>query len=188
MNHIILLTFYLVKYWKIKIDKRRLVMKIRLATKEDLKKMREIFEYGRKLQVQTGNPTQWAEGYPSKSLILEDIQKKAAYLCLNEEGKLLGVFSLFTDPDPTYHKIVGEWLNDKPYATIHRIATNGKERGVGQYCIKWVQNQYENVRIDTHEKNKQMKHILRKLDFNYCGLIYLENGDSRNAYHYTSEN
>lgn len=160
-------------------------MKIRLATKKDLDKMREIFNRGRKVQLESGNPTQWAKGYPSDELILEDIAKDAAYLCLNDQEEIVAVFSVFTDPDPTYHKIDGEWLNDKPYATIHRIATNGKERGVGQHCIEWVQSRHKNVRIDTHDNNQQMKHIIKKLGFKYCGLIYLENGDSRNAYHYS---
>lgn len=169
------------------IEKGNRLMKIRLATKEDLGEMREVFNYGRKVQLESGNPTQWALGYPSDELILEDIAKGAAYLCLNDQEELLAVFSVFTDPDSTYYEIDGEWLNDEPYATIHRIATNGKERGVGQYCIEWVQDQYDNVRIDTHNNNQQMKHILKKLGFKYCGVIYLSNGDSRNAYHYSKK-
>lgn len=159
-------------------------MKIRLAVKEDIPAMREVFEYGRQVQLETGNLNQWAPGYPSDELMLEDIKREAAHLCLNEQNEILAVFSVFTDPDPTYHEIDGKWLNDEPYATIHRIATSGKEKGVGQYCIQWVQERFDNVRIDTHEDNDPMKHILEKLGFDYCGIIYLENGDPRNAYHY----
>lgn len=159
-------------------------MKIVLATKEDLIEMREVFNHGRKIQTESGNPTQWELGYPSDQLIMSDIAKNAAYLCLNDKGKIVAVFSVFTNPDSTYHKIEGEWLNNDPYATIHRISSNGKEHGVGQYCIEWVQNQYKNVRIDTHKNNKQMKHVVKKLGFQYCGVIYLEDGDPRNAYHY----
>lgn len=160
-------------------------MKIRLARKNDLSKMRNVFNYGRKVQLESGNLTQWAIGYPSDELILEDIAKEAAHLCLNDREEIVAVFSVFTDPDVTYHKIDGEWLNDEPYATIHRIANNGKEQGVGQQCIEWVQSQYNNVRIDTHNNNQQMKHVLNKLNFEYCGIIYLANGDSRNAYQYS---
>lgn len=159
-------------------------MKIRRAKKDDLMKMREIFEYGRKVQLESGNLTQWAAGYPVDALILEDIKRKAAHLCLNDEDELLAVFSVFTDEDPTYREIEGAWLNNEPYATIHRIASSGRVSGAGQYCIEWVQDQYDNVRIDTHKENEQMKHILNKLDFEYCGVIYLENGETRNAYHY----
>lgn len=160
-------------------------MKIRFATKEDLAEMREIFNYGRKVQLESGNPTQWAPGYPSDELILEDIAKDATYVYLNDQEEISAVFSVFTEPDATYHEIDGEWLNDDPYATIHRIATDGQERGVGQKCIEWVQSKHDNVRIDTHDNNQQMKHIIKKLGFKYCGIIYLANGDSRNAYHYS---
>lgn len=159
-------------------------MKIKLASSKDINEMRKIFEYGRKIQLETGNLTQWEKGYPSNRLILEDIRKKAAYLCLDESREIIAVFSVFTEADPNYTEIDGKWLNDKKYATIHRIASTGKISGAGQYCIKWVLNQYNNVRIDTHHKNKQMKHILKKLGFKHCGTIYLENGEPRNAYHF----
>lgn len=159
-------------------------MKIRKATKEDIPAMREIFNYGREVQLKTGNLNQWEAGYPADEVILEDIRQKAAHVCMDDEGNIIGVLSVFTDPDPTYENIEGAWLNDKPYATIHRIATNGQVKGTGQYCIEWVQNQYDNVRIDTHENNEQMKYIVKKLGFEYCGVIYLANGDARNAYQF----
>jgi hypothetical protein len=159
-------------------------MKIRKATKEDIPAMREIFNYGREVQLKTGNLNQWEAGYPADEVILEDIRQKAAHVCVDDKGNIIGVLSVFTDPDPTYKNIEGAWLNDKPYATIHRIATNGQVKGTGQYCIEWVQNQYDNVRIDTHENNEQMKYIVKKLGFEYCGVIYLANGDARNAYQF----
>lgn len=160
-------------------------MKIRQATIEDLPKMREIFNYGRKLQIQTGNPNQWEEGYPSKDLMRADMEKGAAHVCESDQGEIMAVLSVFTEPDPTYYEIEGEWLNDEPYTTIHRIATSGVVKGVGQYCLQWVQERSENVRIDTHKDNAPMKYVLEKLGFAYCGVIYLDNGDPRDAYHYT---
>lgn len=160
-------------------------MKIRQATIEDIPKMREIFNYGRELQIQTGNPNQWEEGYPSKKLMMEDMEKGAAYVCESDQGEMTAVLSVFTEPDPTYYEIEGEWLNDEPYTTIHRIATSGVVKGVGQYCLQWVQERSEHVRIDTHKDNAPMKYVLEKLGFAYCGVIYLDNGDPRDAYHYT---
>lgn len=160
-------------------------MKIREARQEDIPKMREVFDYGRQIQLETGNLNQWAAGYPAEELIREDIAKGAAHICLNEEDEIVGVFSVFIEPDPTYAEIDGAWLNEEPYATIHRIAVNGKARGVGQYCIKWIQERFDNVRIDTHENNQPMIHVVNKLGFEYCGVIYLANGDPRNAYQFT---
>jgi len=160
-------------------------MPIRLATEKDIPAMREVFDYGREVQLKTDNPRQWEEGYPRETLMVEDIEKEAAYVCLNDDDEMLAVFSVFTEPDPTYYDIDGEWLNDDPYVTIHRIATSGQVKGIGQYCIQWVQGKYDNVRIDTHDDNEPMKHVLKKLGFKYCGIIYLANGNPRNAYQYT---
>ena len=38
------------------------------------------------------------------------------------------------------------------------------------------------MRIDTHVDNTGMQNLLLKLNYNYCGIIYLENGDLRLAY------
>src|SRR5699024_5922701 len=145
--------------------------------------LHELFNTGRQRQRQNGI-TQWAEGYPSEELIREDIKREAAYICVTDEGERVGAISVFTEPDPTYFEIEGEWLNDEPYASVHRIVTNGQIKGLGQYLLKWVQRQYDNIRIDTNKENEPMKHVLTKLGFEYCGVIYLENNDARNAYHY----
>lgn len=158
-------------------------MQIRQATEKDIPVMREVLNHGRQIQLEAG-VIQWAEGYPSDELMLEDIERQAAYVCLNEENDIVGVASVFTDPDPTYFEIEGEWLNDAPYATVHRIATNGQIKGVGQYLLRWVQENHDNIRIDTHADNAGMKHILEKLGFKYTGVIYIENGEARDAYHY----
>lgn len=158
-------------------------MNIRLATPKDIPDMRKIFDIARAFQLERGI-IQWAEGYPSKELILEDIELNAAYVAMNKEDELVGVISVFTEPDPTYFEIEGQWLNEDSYATVHRIASNGKEKGLGQELLKWVQEDYSNIRIDTHTDNQPMKHILTKLGFKYTGVIYLANGDSRDAYHY----
>lgn len=160
-------------------------MKIIKATKEDIPEMRKVLNHGREIQLAAG-VIQWAEGYPSKELMLEDIDREAAYVCLSDAGEMVGVASVFTEPDPTYFEIEGEWLNDAPYATIHRIATNEKIKGVGQFMIQWVQENHGNVRIDTHADNKAMKYVLQKLGFEYTGVIYIENGEARDAYHYVS--
>lgn len=163
------------------------MMNIRLATIHDISKMRELFDIARQYQLDNGNPKQWAAGYPTRELILEDIDQEAAYVCLGDADEIIGALSVFTKPDPTYFEIEGEWLNDEPYATIHRIATNGTKEGVGQSLIKWVQEAHDNVRIDTHADNEPMKHVVKKLGFKYTGVIYVENGDPRNAYHYVSD-
>ena len=85
--------------------------------------------------------------------------------------------------DPTYQHIYeGNWLNDEPYGVIHRLATNGKRKGVSDACLNWCFEQWGNIRVDTHQDNKVMQHILTKYGFQRCGIIYVKNGTERIAY------
>ena len=105
-----------------------------------------------------------------------------------EEGRVEAVFSLIYGEDPTYRKIYeGKWLNDKPYATIHRIASMGHIKGVSSKCIEFSIKKYGNIRVDTHEDNKIMQRVLEKNGFCKCGIIYVANGTSRLAYQYERE-
>lgn len=157
---------------------------IREAIREELPVVKKLIQLGRKRQIEAGNLNQWGPDYPSDKLLEKDFREGTIYLC-EYDGKVVGTFSLFTAPDPTYKEIVqGDWLNDEPYATVHRIATDGSVNGAGQYCLRWVQEQFDNVRIDTHEDNTAMRYILEKLGFQEVGIIYLTNGDERLAFHY----
>ena len=50
-----------------------------------------------------------------------------------DETGIHGVFALFDGAEPTYaHIEEGEWLNDEPYVTIHRLAGDGRVHGLFQ--------------------------------------------------------
>ena len=102
---------------------------------------------------------------------------------LEKDSQILAVFFLKQGEDPTYKKIYeGAWLNDRPYAVMHRVASSGKEKGAAKVCFDWVFEKYGNIRIDTHDDNHIMQHVLEKNGFSKCGRIYLESGDPRIAY------
>ena len=130
-----------------------------------------------------GNPTQWGNNKPSKQQIKKDILAGKSYVCvLNEQ--LVAVFYFAEEEDPTYRKIYnGEWLNNKPYGVVHRIASSGMVKGVGTFCLEWAMKNTENLRIDTHKDNIVMQNMLKKCGFVHCGTIYLENGEPRMAFH-----
>ena len=44
-------------------------MEIRKSTTEDLQEIMEIYGIARTFMKNTGNPTQWRNGYPSESLV-----------------------------------------------------------------------------------------------------------------------
>jgi hypothetical protein len=101
-------------------------------------------------------------------------------------SKIVAVFYFNTEPDPTYDKIDGAWLDDKPCGVVHRIAKRTQVKGAGAFCINWCFEQCHNIKIDTHSDNIPMKKLLGKLGFTYCGIIWIENGDERIAFQKTA--
>lgn len=146
----------------------------------------DIYSTAREFMHHTGNKNQWVNGYPSQKLIEGDIDAGHSFVLENSRGKIVGVFSFIIGEDPTYTKIYdGEWLNAYKYGTIHRIASSGIEKGVCEACFNWAFTQISNIRVDTHRDNKVMQKILAKLNFKYCGIIYLLDGAERLAYQKT---
>lgn len=161
-------------------------MYIRHTTPADLESLMPVFDYARGIMRSTGNYQQWTGGYPSRELLLEDIQLKQSYVCVNDDGELLATFCFFVGEDPTYSYIEnGEWLNGLPYGVVHRLATNGKQKGMGVFCMDWCFNRCPNLRVDTHYDNVVMQSIFLKMGFMSCGTIYLANGDKRQAFQKT---
>ena len=161
-------------------------MQIRLAKEKDLPQIRTIYDAAKAYMDASGNPNQWAEGYPPEEYLREDISLSCLYVC-EEEDMLCGVFLFAVMDDPTYHYIEGAWLNDEPYGVIHRIASSGKRKGIFQKVVEFCKERMEeqkvaNLRIDTHEDNKTMQYLVDKCGFTGCGTIYLANGSPRIAY------
>lgn len=94
-----------------------------------------------------------------------------------------GVFSFIIGEDPTYAHIEnGSWLNEKPYGTIHRMASDGTRRGMLRECLDYCRNLIPEIRMDTHEKNFSMQRACEHLGFQRCGVIYVADGTPRIAY------
>lgn len=158
-------------------------MQIRPAVKEDLDEILATYAFAREYMKLTGNPNQWGDSRPDPAVVAEDIRLQKNYV-VEEDGVIVGVFVFLPGIDPTYLVIEGgQWLNEEPYAVIHRIAGNGKVSGLLTEVLKFCRGRTSNLRIDTHEDNKVMQHLLEKNGFTKCGIIYLENGDPRIAYH-----
>ena len=161
---------------------------IRPAANADLPAIEDIYETARAYMRANGNPHQWSDyGYPEWELLLSDIAMGQLYV-IEEEGAIRGVFAFILGDDPTYAVITdGRWLNDRPYGTIHRIAGDGRTRGIFTRAFAFALTKTDNVRVDTHHDNKTMQHVILKHGFTRCGVIYLESGDPRIAYQYSKE-
>lgn len=150
------------------------------AKLSQLEEIEKIYSRARSFMKETGNASQWAGGYPSREIILSDIENGNLYVALSDG--IEAVFAFIRNSDPTYDYIEGEWLNALPYCAVHRVASAGKTKGMLTSIMDYVFSQCDNVKIDTHEDNKVMQHQLEKYGFSPCGTVYLENGDPRIAY------
>ena len=160
------------------------VIKIRLASSEDLPRLMEIFDIARGYQKSHGNATQWTEGYPSQQTVAQDILQGFCYV-LDEDEYVVATFALIPGKEPTYQFIEnGKWISETPYCTIHRVASDGTRRGIGQMIMEWCLQRCQHIRIDTHRDNLVMRHLIEKSGFTYCGVIYVEDGTPRMAYEF----
>lgn len=161
-------------------------MTIREAGLTDVGAIMLVMTAAKGIMRQSGNMQQWGEGYPSEEVIASDIEKKGAFVVVDDD-KVVGYFAFLPSPDPTYQKIYdGEWLDDtQPYHVVHRIASYPDVHGVFDSMMDFCFSHDRNIRIDTHRDNKIMQHLLVKHGFAYCGIIYLLSGDERLAYQKT---
>lgn len=157
-------------------------MYIRKAQPGDIPQIMRIYDEARQSMRRGGNMQQWINGYPSESLIRDDIEQGVSYVCC-EKDELYCVFAFIIGEDPTYDRIDdGQWPNSEPYGTIHRIGSDGRKKGLFPLCYDFCRSMIKNIRIDTHADNALMHHILKKHGFTRCGVIYVYDGSPRVAY------
>ena len=164
-------------------------MLFRNSTEQDLKYILNILEEA-KLFLKNNGVDQWQNGYPNEEVILNDIKNNESYV-LEYENEIIGTTVLSFRGDNNYNKIYeGKWITEKEkYAVIHRIAIK-KDSGIkniGMNIMKFIEdkcieNNIHSIKIDTHENNKNMQGLLEKLNYKYCGVIYLEDGNKRIAF------
>lgn len=159
-------------------------MDVRPARPEDLKDIMDVLEAAKGIMRASGNTGQWVGGYPSETVVLDDIRHGFGYAVIAEDGRLSGYFAFIPSPEPTYARIFeGEWLDDTlPYHVVHRIGSYPDVHGVFRTIMDWCFERDANIRIDTHRDNRIMQHNILKYGFLYCGIIYLASGDERLAY------
>jgi len=163
------------------------MLNLRNATDADFGEIRRIYSFAQDHMIQSGNPTQWGHSYPDAVLILSDMQRKACRVIYDETG-IHGVFALFEGAEPTYaHIEEGEWLNDEPYVTIHRLAGDGQVHGLFQCAADYCKSISSNVRVDTHANNITMQRLIEKNGFKKCGIIRVRDGSPRIAYQWTAQ-
>lgn len=158
-------------------------MEVRKSTAADLVELLRVYAAARAFMCETGNPTQWGASYPLPETVKDDIRRGVSYVVLDGE-RICGAFVFFIGAEPTYAQIDGAWPEEgETYGVIHRVASDGTVRGVLQTCLAYCGARHPVLRIDTHRDNRVMQHLLTKHGFTYCGIVHVEDGTPRLAYH-----
>lgn len=162
-------------------------MEIRTARPEELDAIMDIYRQAKQYMRQSGNLTQWTDGYPDRALIAQDIGLGFCHTVWDGTA-LIGVFCFFhgRDVEPTYARIDGAWLDGGPYGVVHRIASTGTAPGVLAACCNWCLRRCSSLRIDTHRDNLPMQRALERYGFQLCGTIVIQDGSERLAYQFLS--
>lgn len=154
---------------------------VRKANEGDLPRIVEIYAYARSFMAASGNPTQWGTERPPLAQLERDIAAGDLYVVANGK-EIHGVFAFLLGDDPTYAVIYdGAWHFDKPYGTLHRVAGDGSG-GIFAAAVTFAKQRSSYLRIDTHENNKVMQHVIEKAGFQRCGMIITDDGTPRIAY------
>ncbi len=157
-------------------------MTIRKATTIDIPRIMEIFDIARRYMRATDNRTQWDNGYPSENIVRNDICRGWSHV-VETGGKIISTFCLMSDPEPSYAAIDGPgWLDNSPYLTIHRLASDGSHSGILHLVTGYALSLSDNIRIDTHADNRPMLSALQREKYTYCGIIRLPDNSKRLAF------
>ena len=83
---------------------------IRLATKADVPAVEQVLLEGKASIAKLGIAQWQSDGYPSRAVVMNDIDAGACYLAEDADGTPLGTIALLFDGDSTYDDIDGAWL------------------------------------------------------------------------------
>ena len=157
---------------------------VRLARVDDEPTIMPLIDAARCVMRATGNHGQWIDGYPSSTVVHDDISSGCGYVVVPDNDSPVAYFAMYPSPEPTYANIYdGAWLDEKrPYMVVHRLGALPQVHGIFECVMDFCLEQCHNVRVDTHEDNVIMLHCLKKSGFTYCGVIYLASGDKRLAF------
>lgn len=125
---------------------------------------------------------QWSENYPPRERIACDINHGNGYI-LKLNTEIVGYTALTFNGEPAYEQLQGQWISDRPYATIHRtaIAQNHRGKGLARVMLTECEREcrkhgYKSLRLDTNHDNPEMLHLADSMGYTRCGLCFYNIG------------
>lgn len=166
-------------------------MEFRKSVKSDIPQIMSIVKQAQ-AYFKEQNIDQWQNGYPNEEVINNDIKNEDSYVIIKED-EIVATTVVSFDKESSYKNIIdGKWLTNGDYGVIHRVAVNNTYKGLGlsHKIIKYaeelcLEKGVHSIKVDTHEENIPMQNLLKKNGFEYCGVIYLEDGGKRVAFEKT---
>lgn len=153
-------------------------MNIRAAGIQDMGRILEIYEYAREYMKTHGNPNQWGDDRPAKSVIADDIKAQRCYVI--EEGD--HIFACFVFAIGFEKEYETDFASTVEYGVIHRVASDKSKGGIVERIVDFAKKKVDVLRIDTHEDNKTMQNAIEKQKFKRLGIIHLDDGSPRILY------
>lgn len=84
------------------------------------------------------------------------------------------------------YSVLANWIQTNDYVVIHRVAISSdyQGRGLASYFFSnsisiALSQGYKSVRIDTHRMNTTMQNLLKKFNFIYRGLVFVDSDIDR---------
>ena len=163
-------------------------MEFRKSVKSDIPEIMGIIKQAQDY-FKEKNIDQWQNGYPNEEVINNDIENEESYVMIKDD-KIVATTVISFKEESCYENIIdGKWLTSGDYGVIHRIAVGKTYKGLGlsHKIIKYaekicLEKGVPSIKVDTHEDNIPMQSLLKKNGFEYCGVVYLEDGGKRVAF------
>lgn len=161
---------------------------LRLAHINELAWIMQEINACRPLMKQMGSD-QWQGNEPSYETLSHDVLSSQFYL-LMDEGQPVGGTAVLSHESAYDHLLSGAWINQDPYAVLHRffIAPKVQRQGLGQAFLKEIEAMMpglgvRNIRLDTHMKNLPMRRLLARMEYVEVGVVDLPKAGHRLVYH-----
>lgn len=154
---------------------------IELANYDDLNKVAKLGKLARENMLSEGI-NQWVGNYPDINIFINDYNNKSLYVFW-EDNKIIASITILEEHEEAYKEI--EWLRNHSMV-IHRIIVDPRyqKQGLGKKLFEFAINlskinNYDSLKVDTHQDNFKMQGLIKKMGFSYIGYL---KGINRLAY------
>ena len=148
---------------------------IRKATREDVPRVWVILQQAVDQMLREGRH-QWSREYPRPEDIGQDISQGVGTVLCRRDGTVIAYAAVVFTGEPAYETLEGEWLSDRPYVVVHRIAVADecKRAGIATRFMRMIEEEavregIHSFRIDPNYDTVYMQKMLARLGFTRTG-------------------